>query len=81
MIKVKFQYENFSNTVLIKFFKTKEQVDVFKSQHPDYKFIWFMNLPITEDELKKIISILEKSGEEYKSLYAKLWSFNVNRKK
>ena len=39
MIKVKFQYENFSNTVLIKFFKTKEQVDVFKSQHPDYKFI------------------------------------------
>ena len=40
-----------------------------------------MNLPITEDELKKIISILEKSGEKYKSLYAKLWSFNVNRKK
>jgi hypothetical protein len=38
-----------------------------------------MEIPITEKELKKIIDILEKSSE--RDLYAKLWSFNFNRKK
>ena len=38
-----------------------------------------MELPITENELKKIIELLKNSNE--KNLYAKLWSFNFNRKK
>ena len=38
MIKLKYQLKEFSNTVLFKFFKTKEQVEIFKSQHPHYKF-------------------------------------------
>jgi hypothetical protein len=38
-----------------------------------------MELPITEQELKKIIEILKNSSE--KQLYSKLWSFNFNRKK
>ena len=38
-----------------------------------------MELPITDRELKRIIEILKNSAE--KQLYAKLWSFNVNRKK
>jgi len=38
MIKIKFQHKEFPNTVLTKFFKTKEQVEVFKSQHPHYEF-------------------------------------------
>ena len=38
-----------------------------------------MWLPITEKELEKIISILQHTNE--KDLYAKLWSFKINRKK
>jgi len=38
-----------------------------------------MDIPITEKELKKIIEILKNSSE--KDLYAKLWSFNFNKKK
>jgi hypothetical protein len=38
MIKVKYQLREFSNTVFFKFFKTKEQVEIFKSQHPHYEF-------------------------------------------
>ncbi len=38
-----------------------------------------MEIPITENEFKKIIEILKKSGE--KNLYSKLWTFNLNRKK
>jgi hypothetical protein len=38
-----------------------------------------MELPITDVELRRIIEILKNSKE--KQLYAKLWSFNVNRKK
>jgi hypothetical protein len=36
-----------------------------------------MELPITENEFKKILKLLEKSNE--KQLYAKLWTFNFNR--
>jgi len=38
-----------------------------------------MDLPITEIEFKKILEILKNSSE--KQIYAKLWSFNINRKK
>jgi hypothetical protein len=38
-----------------------------------------MELPITEKEFKKILEILNKTGN--KQLYAKLWSFNFNRNK
>jgi hypothetical protein len=38
MIKVKYQLKEFPNTVLFKFFKTKEQVEIFKSQYSHYKF-------------------------------------------
>jgi len=38
-----------------------------------------MELPITENEFKKILELLKKSGE--KQLYNKLWSFNFTRKK
>jgi hypothetical protein len=38
-----------------------------------------MELPITEREFKKILEILSKTSE--KQLYAKLWSFNINRNK
>jgi hypothetical protein len=38
-----------------------------------------MEIPISDNELKKIIEILKNSKEQ--QLYAKLWSFNVNRKK
>lgn len=38
-----------------------------------------IELPISEKELTKIIKILEKTEE--KDLYAKLWTFNFNRKK
>ena len=39
MIKVKYQLKKFANTILFKFFKTKEQAEMFKSQHSDYVFI------------------------------------------
>ena len=39
MIKVKCQLKEHPNATLFKFFKTKEQVEMFKSQHPDYVFI------------------------------------------
>ena len=38
MIKVKYQLKQFPNTVLFKFFKTEEQVEIFKSEHPHYEF-------------------------------------------
>ncbi len=38
-----------------------------------------MELPISEKELKKVIEILKNSKE--RDLYAKLWTFNINRKK
>ena len=38
MIKVKYQLKEYPNTVLFKFFKTEEQVEIFKSQHPHYEF-------------------------------------------
>jgi hypothetical protein len=38
-----------------------------------------MNLPITENEFKKILKLLEKSDE--KQLYSKLWTFNFNKNK
>ena len=38
-----------------------------------------MEIPINDTELKKIIELLKNSREQ--QLYAKLWSFNVNRKK
>jgi hypothetical protein len=38
MIKVKYQLKEFPNTVLFKYFKTEEQVEIFKSQHPHYEF-------------------------------------------
>jgi len=38
-----------------------------------------MELPISESEFQKILELLQKSNE--KQLYAKLWTFNFNRKK
>jgi len=38
MIKVKYQLKEFPNSILFKFFKTKEQVETFKSQNPHYIF-------------------------------------------
>jgi len=38
MIKVKYQLKEFPNSTLFKFFKTKEQVETFKSQNPYYIF-------------------------------------------
>ena len=39
MIKVKYQLKEQPNAVLFKFFKTREQVEIFKSQNPNYVFI------------------------------------------
>ena len=38
MIKVKYQLKQFPNTVLFKFFKTEEQIEIFKSQNRHYRF-------------------------------------------
>jgi len=38
-----------------------------------------MEIPITDKEFKRIIEMLKNSKE--KNLYAKLWAFNINRKK
>ena len=38
MIKVKYQLKEHSNTILFKFFKTEEQVEMFKSQNSHYIF-------------------------------------------
>ena len=70
MIKVKYQLKQFPNTVLFKFFKTEEQVEIFKSEHPHYEFEWFMDLPINDEELKKIVSALGFGGDA--ALYHKL---------
>jgi hypothetical protein len=39
MIRVNYSFKEFPNTILFKFFKTEEAVEIFKSQHPDYVFI------------------------------------------
>jgi len=38
MIKVKYQLKEHSNVTLFKFFKTKEQAEMFKSQNSHYIF-------------------------------------------
>jgi hypothetical protein len=38
-IQVKFQYKEQPNATLSKFFKTREEVAQFKSDHPSYVFI------------------------------------------
>ena len=38
MIKVKYQLKEFPNSTLVKFFKTEEQVKIFKSKNPHYIF-------------------------------------------
>lgn len=38
MIKVKYQLKENLNTTLFKFFKTEEQVKMFKDQNPHYIF-------------------------------------------
>jgi hypothetical protein len=38
MIKVKYQLKEYPNTTLFKFFKTGEQVEMFKSQNSHYIF-------------------------------------------
>jgi len=38
MIKVKYQLKEYPSTILLKFFKTEEQVEMFKSQNPHYIF-------------------------------------------
>jgi hypothetical protein len=38
MIKLKYQLKEHSNVKLFKFFKTKEQVEMFKSHNPHYIF-------------------------------------------
>jgi len=37
-----------------------------------------MNLPINEKEYDQIVELLGKSGEDYKQLYTKLWSYKMN---
>ena len=39
LIKVKYQFKENQNVVLFKFFKTKEQVNLFKKQHLDYIYL------------------------------------------
>ena len=39
MIKLNYYIKEFPNTTLFKFFKTEDEVEMFKSQHPDYVFI------------------------------------------
>jgi hypothetical protein len=39
MIKLNYYIKEFPNTILFKFFKTKEAVEMFKFQNPDYVFI------------------------------------------
>ena len=38
LIEVKYQFKEHQNAVLYKFFKTEEQVEIFKSQNPHYIF-------------------------------------------
>ena len=38
MIKVKYQLKEYPNSTLFKFFKTEEQVKIFKSENPHYIF-------------------------------------------
>jgi len=37
-----------------------------------------MNLPITQREYDQIVELLKKSGDDYKQLYARLWSHKMN---
>ena len=39
LIEVKYQFKESQNAVLRKFFKTKEQVNSFKEQHPKYIYL------------------------------------------
>jgi hypothetical protein len=38
MIKIKYQLKEYPNATLFKFFKTEEQVEIFKSQNSHYIF-------------------------------------------
>jgi hypothetical protein len=39
LIKVKYQFKDYSNSTLFKFFKTQEEVNSFKLKNPNYVFI------------------------------------------
>ena len=39
MIRVKYYYKEHPNTALSVFLKTQEQVDAFKSKHPEYVYV------------------------------------------
>jgi hypothetical protein len=39
LIEVKYQFTEHQNSVLRKFFKSQEQVNSFKMQHPDYIYL------------------------------------------
>ena len=39
LIKLKYKFKDHQNAVLYKFFKTEEQVNTFKEQHPDYIYL------------------------------------------
>jgi hypothetical protein len=39
LIEVKYQFKQHKNAVLTKFFKTKEQVNSFKEQNPNYVYL------------------------------------------
>jgi hypothetical protein len=39
LIEVKYQFKEYQNSVLRKFFKSQEQVNLFKEQHPDYIYL------------------------------------------
>jgi hypothetical protein len=39
LIEVKYQFKEQQNAVLRKFFKSEEQVNSFKEQHPDYIYL------------------------------------------
>jgi len=38
-----------------------------------------MDIPITQKDLERLIKLLKDT--KHKDLYAKLWTFNINRKK
>lgn len=39
LIELQYQFKEQQNFVLRKFFKTEEQVNTFKMQHPDYIYL------------------------------------------
>ena len=39
LIQVKYSFKEYPTTTLYKFFKTEEQVDIFKKKNPNYVYV------------------------------------------